>query len=60
MRLRRRKHRLPPRPPEPPEGFMWFYWELVPIKEAEEHAKDNMEGFDHLPRKRRDRLNYRK
>ena len=55
----RKRRRLPPKPPEPPEGMMWFYWGLVPIEEAEEHAKDSMGNFDGLPRKQRDRLNYR-
>jgi hypothetical protein len=55
---RGRKRRLPPKPPEPPEGFMWLYWKLVRVKEAEKHAKDIMKGFDELPRKRRDQLNY--
>ncbi len=57
--LRSRKRRLPPKPPEPPEGMMWLYWRLVPIEEAEEQAKDIMGNFDELPRKQRDRLNYR-
>jgi hypothetical protein len=39
--------------------MMWLYWGLVPIEEAEEHAKDIMGNFDELPRKQRDRLNYR-
>jgi hypothetical protein len=55
MRNRRRR-RLPP---EPPRGMVWLYWELVPIKEAERHAKQIMKGFDKLPRKQRDKLNYR-
>jgi len=38
---------------------MWFYRDLVPIKEAERHAKRIMRGFDKLPRKQRDKLNYR-
>jgi len=57
---RGRKRRLPPKPPEPPEGFMWLYWKLVPVKEAEKRAKEIMKGFDELPRKRRDHLNYHK
>jgi hypothetical protein len=57
---RPRKHRLPPKPPEPPEGFTWRYWKLVPIEEAEKLAKAIMRGFDELPRKKRDDLNYRK
>jgi hypothetical protein len=54
-----RRQRLLPKPPEPPEGMMWFYWGLVPIEEAEEHARGIMGNFDELPRKQRDRLNFR-
>jgi hypothetical protein len=42
----------------PPLGFMWFFWKLVPIEEAEEQAKSVMRGFDKLPRKERDKQNY--
>jgi hypothetical protein len=56
MKLRRR---TPPRPPAPPAGFMWLYWELVPTEEAELRAKQVMRAFDRLPRKQRDRENYR-
>jgi hypothetical protein len=31
----------------------------VPIEDAKEQAKDIMDNFDELPRKQRDRLNYR-
>ena len=50
----RKRRRLLPKPPEPPEGYMWLYWELVPIEEAELRAKLVMRGFDKLPRKKRD------
>jgi hypothetical protein len=56
--LSSRKRRLAPKPPDPPEGMMWHYWKLVPIEEAEAHAKKIMRGFDRLPRERRDLLNY--
>jgi hypothetical protein len=39
--------------------MMWLYWRLVPIEDAEEHAKNIMGNFDELPRKQRDLLNYR-
>jgi hypothetical protein len=55
----RRRRPLPPKPPEPPEGTMWLYWKLVPIEEARERAKRIMKGFDKLPRKERDKQNYR-
>jgi hypothetical protein len=38
--------------------MMWFYWGLVPIQEAEEHARIVMGNFDQLPRGHRDKLNY--
>jgi hypothetical protein len=53
-----RKRRLLPKPPDPPEGMMWLYWELVPIEDAEAHARKVMGNFDKLPRRRRDQLNY--
>jgi hypothetical protein len=59
LMLPRRKRRLPPKPPDPPQGMMWLYWRLVPIEDAEEHAKNIMGNFDELPRKQRDLLNYR-
>jgi hypothetical protein len=40
--------------------MMWLYWRLVPIEDAEQHAKDIMGNFDELPRKQRDLLNYRR
>ncbi len=55
----RRRRPLPPKPPEPPEGMMWLYWDLVAIEEAEQRAKQIMKGFDKLPRKERDKQNYR-
>jgi hypothetical protein len=56
--MKGRRRRLLPKPPAPPEGYMWLYWQLVPIEEAEEHAKIIMGDFDQLPRGRRDQLNY--
>jgi hypothetical protein len=53
-----RRRRPLPKPPAPPEGYMWLYWRLVPIEEAEEHAKARMGGFDQLTRGQRDKLNY--
>jgi hypothetical protein len=52
-----RRRKLLPKPPEPPPGYMWFYWSLVPIKQAEALARRAMRGFDKLPRKTRDRIN---
>jgi hypothetical protein len=57
--MRGRRQRLLPKPPAPPEGYMWFYWQLVPIEEAEERAKIIMDDFDQLPRGQRDQQNYR-
>jgi hypothetical protein len=57
--MRGRRQRLLPKPPAPPEGYMWLYWQLVPIEEAEERAKIIMDDFDQLPRGKRDQQNYR-
>jgi hypothetical protein len=57
MRNVRKRKKLLPKPPEPPAGYMYFYWKLVPIEYAEEHAKARMKGFDRRPRHRRDEIN---
>jgi hypothetical protein len=51
-----RRHR-PPRPPAPPPGYVWFYWELVPMKMVERHARLRMGNHDNRPRARRDHDN---
>lgn len=55
----RGRRRLLSKPTAPPEGFVWLYWELVPIEDAEERAKIVMGDFDQLPRGQRDQQNYR-
>jgi len=53
-----RRRWLPPKPPEPPPGYVWFYWDLIPVAEVEQHAREVMAGFDQLPRRLRDQENY--
>jgi hypothetical protein len=36
---------------------MFYYWGLVPIEQVEARAKAEMDGFDELPRERRDAIN---
>ena len=52
-----RRRKLLPKPPEPPPGYMYFLWELRPIKEVEADSRERMRGFDKLLRKTRDRIN---
>jgi hypothetical protein len=57
--VNRKKHRkLPPKPSEPPSGYMLFYRQVMRISDVERQAKIRMKGFDQLPRRTRDRLNY--
>jgi hypothetical protein len=37
---------------------VWFYWDLIPVAEVEQHAREVMAGFDQLPRRLRDQENY--
>jgi hypothetical protein len=53
----RRRRTSPPKWQAKP-GHMLFYNKEVPVAVAERHAKMLMRGFDKLPRKKRDQLNF--